>query len=105
MKPTKLNLQEIDLRMLELNTATDQSWQLQGDKLTATYKFSDFPQAFAFMTAVAIHAEKINHHPDWSNAYNKVSFSLSTHEIGGISNLDFVLAEEIRKLAEVFSCN
>lgn len=70
------------------------NWKESGDKLKATFEFDDFVQAFGFMSQVAIIAEKQNHHPDWSNVYNKVEFALSTHDAGN------VVTEKDRKLAE-----
>ena len=70
-------------------------WQETNNSLSATFEFKDFVQAFAFMTQVAIHAEKQNHHPEWSNVYNRVEIRLSTHDAGN------VVTEKDRKLAEV----
>ena len=55
---------------------------------TKNYKFSDFKQAFSFMTSMAMKAEQINHHPEWENVYNKVSITLTTHDLNGISDKD-----------------
>ena len=62
------------------------------DAYFKVFKFSDFKQAFSFMTSVAMKAEQINHHPEWENVYNKVKITLTTHDIGGISKLDYDLA-------------
>lgn len=59
-------------------------WKEKNQKLVRTFKFKDFGQAFAFMTQVAIQAEKSNHHPWWSNVYNQVNIELSTHDEGDI---------------------
>ena len=72
-------------------------WKEAEDKLTAIFEFDDFTAAFAFMTQVAIHAEKQNHHPEWSNVYNKVEIHLSTHDAGDI------VTEKDRKLAKTIS--
>ena len=56
------------------------------------FKFSDFKQAFSFMTSLAMKAEQINHHPEWENVYNKVIITLTTHDKGGISELDYEMA-------------
>jgi 4a-hydroxytetrahydrobiopterin dehydratase len=56
------------------------------------FKFKSFVEAFSFMTAVALEAEKLNHHPDWSNSYSRVSITLTNHEAGGVTHLDFNLA-------------
>ena len=61
------------------------SWSLKAGKLHRELKFPDFVDAFGFMAKVAILAESLNHHPDWSNVYNSVTIDLSTHEVGGVS--------------------
>ncbi len=73
-------------------------WSLAGGKLRKTYEFKDFGEAFAFMTRVALEAEKMNHHPEWFNVYNKVVIELVTHDVGGISNYDFKLARRIDEI-------
>ncbi len=74
-------------------------WKQVDDKLTRTIEFDDFVSAFGFMTKVAIIAEKMNHHPNWSNSYNKVTFELSTHDVGGkVTERDRSLASAIDKL-------
>ena len=62
------------------------------DAYTKLFKFSDFKQAFSFMTSIAMKAEQINHHPEWENVYNKVKITLTTHDIGGVSKLDYDMA-------------
>lgn len=74
-------------------------WELRGGKLHREFAFADFSQAFAFMARVALAAEKANHHPDWSNAWNKVVVDLSSHDVKGLSRRDFDLATEIDTLA------
>ena len=74
-------------------------WSLNSGKLFREYKFADFTHAFAFMTAVALAAEKMDHHPDWTNVYNRVSISLWTHDAGGITKSDLQLAQQIEKIA------
>ena len=59
---------------------------------TKLFKFTDFKQAFSFMTSIAMKAEQINHHPEWENVYNKVKITLTTHDKGGISELDYEMA-------------
>ncbi len=56
------------------------------------FKFSDFKKAFSFMTSIAMKAEQINHHPEWENVYNKVKITLTTHDVGGVSELDLEMA-------------
>jgi 4a-hydroxytetrahydrobiopterin dehydratase len=60
-----------------------------------SYKFKTFAEAWSFMTHVALLAEKMDHHPDWSNVYNKVDITLSTHEAGGVTQRDLALAQAI----------
>lgn len=71
-------------------------WTEKNDKLVKTFEFDNFVEAFGFMTKVAIIAEKMDHHPNWSNVYNKVSIELSTHDAGGIiTDKDRELAKAI----------
>ena len=65
--------------------------------ITKTFKFKDFIQAFSWMTAMAIYAEKKNHHPEWSNVYSTVVVTLSTHDSGGVTKLDLDMAQEMNK--------
>ncbi len=75
-------------------------WIQENNKLKKTFTFKDFTEAFGFMTKVAIEAEKINHHPFWTNVYNTVSFELSTHDAGDIvTHKDHQLAKAIDSLA------
>ena len=75
-------------------------WNEEINKLTKTFIFKDFTEAFGFMTKVAIVAEKMNHHPTWTNTWNKVSFELSTHDAGNrVTDFDRKLAAAIDKLA------
>ena len=73
-------------------------WELKSGKLHIELQFEDFVQAFGFMTRVAIIAEKMNHHPEWSNVFNSVVIDLRTHELGGIGPQDVEWAENISKL-------
>ena len=73
-------------------------WELQQGKLHKEFQFANFVEAFGFMASAALIAEKMGHHPEWSNVYNRVVMDLSTHDIGGISSLDFRLAAAIDKL-------
>ena len=65
--------------------------------ITKKFEFKNFNQAFSWMTTMALHAEKLDHHPEWFNVYNKVIVTLSTHDVGGISNLDIKLAKIMNK--------
>lgn len=74
-------------------------WKEENDTLSCEFVFNDFSEAFAFMTRVAMIAEKLNHHPDWSNVWNKVRINLSTHDAGNVvTDLDRKLAQEIDHL-------
>jgi 4a-hydroxytetrahydrobiopterin dehydratase len=74
-------------------------WTLAGGKLHREYKFADFAGAFAFMTAAALRAEAMDHHPDWSNAYNRVTVDLVTHSAKGITAKDLQLAAKLEEIA------
>jgi 4a-hydroxytetrahydrobiopterin dehydratase len=74
-------------------------WSLAGGKLRRELTFRDFVEAFAFMTACALVAEQRNHHPEWSNVWNRVVVELTTHDAGGISELDVAMATTMNELA------
>lgn len=79
-------------------------WKETQKKLTASFKFKDFAEAFAFMIEVAFHAEKQNHHPKWTNVYNQVSFELTTHDEGNlVTEKDRKLADTIDNLYQKYS--
>ncbi|WP_031554675.1 4a-hydroxytetrahydrobiopterin dehydratase [Parvularcula oceani] len=69
------------------------------DAARAEFRFSDFAEAFAFMTRIAIHADKADHHPEWFNVYNRVEITLTTHDAGGLSERDVALARLIDQAA------
>jgi 4a-hydroxytetrahydrobiopterin dehydratase len=73
-------------------------WTLVGAKLRRELRFGDFVEAFGFMAQVALIAEAMNHHPEWSNVWNRVVIDLTTHDTGGLSNLDLELARRIDAL-------
>ncbi|MBP7253663.1 MAG: 4a-hydroxytetrahydrobiopterin dehydratase [Alphaproteobacteria bacterium] len=97
---TLLNAAELANNLTALNAASHAPWRLDGQKLIKDFAFKNFVQAFGFMTQVALHAEGLNHHPDWSNSYNRVSLSLTTHDAGGLTMLDFKLAQHIENTAK-----
>jgi len=75
-------------------------WKVNEDgKLEKLFTFGDFTEAFSFLSAVAIEAEKLNHHPEIHNVYSKVRIELTTHDAGGLTELDFKLAEKIDQRA------
>ena len=90
----KLSEAEITARLAEVP-----GWQIINGKLQKTFTFSAFITAFGFMASVALLAEAMNHHPEWSNVYNRVTIALTTHDVGGISQLDFALAQKIAEIA------
>ena len=83
------------LAALNENKPEEQQWQLIDGKLVKTFKFKSFIRAFGWMSMAAIWAEKLRHHPEWFNVYNKVEVKLVTHDADGISELDFKLAEKM----------
>ncbi|WP_226633222.1 4a-hydroxytetrahydrobiopterin dehydratase [Novosphingobium profundi] len=81
---------------------THSAWALRGDgkAIERTLKFADFNAAFGFMTRVALHADKADHHPEWSNVYNTVEIALTTHDCGGLSGRDADMAQFIDAAAK-----
>ena len=75
------------------------AWSLKEGKLQRELRFADFSEAFGFMSRVALAAEQLNHHPEWSNVWNRVVINLTTHDCGGLSKLDLALAQRIDALA------
>jgi 4a-hydroxytetrahydrobiopterin dehydratase len=90
----KLSESEISKEMSKLK-----GWKIVDGKLNRTFEFADFNEAFGFMTRVAMEVEKLNHHPEWFNVYNRVKIELVTHDVGGLSNFDFKLASIINRIA------
>ncbi len=88
----KLSSSEITTRLASLP-----GWSLVSDKLHREYQLADFVEAFGFMASVALIAERMGHHPEWFNVYNKVIVDLTTHDAGGISAMDFDLATAMEK--------
>lgn len=81
-----------------LNTVNGWRHDAEGRAISKEFKFRDFSGAFAFMTRVALLAEKADHHPEWSNVYNRVSIRLTTHDAGGLSEKDIAMARAIDAL-------
>lgn len=90
----KLSKQEIEKSM----TLIDAAWLLKGKFIHREILFKNFIEAFSFMTAVALVAEKNGHHPNWNNVYNKVNIALNTHDVDGLTSKDFDLAKAIDKI-------
>ena len=93
MSTGKLSKQEIAAELRKLD-----GWSVVKGNLHRVFEFKDFKQAFGFMKRVAIAADRMDHHPDWSNAYNKVTVDLSTHSAGGLTKNDFELAGKIQTI-------
>ncbi|MEP7362197.1 MAG: 4a-hydroxytetrahydrobiopterin dehydratase [Acidobacteriota bacterium] len=93
-RPTMLTQAELDEALRQLP-----GWTYLAAKLHREYKFADFVHAFGFMATAALAIEAMNHHPEWSNVYSSVTIDLSTHDAGGITELDVELAGKLEKIA------
>ena len=82
-----------DAQIQENLTQVD-GWTIENGKLHKEFQFDNFVSAFGFMTQLALVAESLNHHPEWFNVYNRVTIDLTTHDAGGISDLDFQWAKQ-----------
>lgn len=92
-RPSPLSPAEVDSRLASLP-----GWSHSEGALRRDFVFPGFPEAFGFMTQVALAAERLDHHPEWSNVWNRVSVALRTHDADGITDLDFRLAEVMQRL-------
>ena len=95
MKPYLLQNEELK----EL-PAKIRGWKVMKNQIKKEFNFNNFREAFSFMTKIALICEKHNHHPNWENVYSKVIIKLSTHDLGGITNLDQIIASEINDIFE-----
>ena len=93
MKREKLTESEIAGRLARLP-----GWSVKDGKLHRVFQCQDFVHAWGFMSGCALAAEKLDHHPDWSNSWNKVEVNLVTHSAGGITEYDFALAEKMQAI-------
>jgi 4a-hydroxytetrahydrobiopterin dehydratase len=93
MQAQKLDAKEIADRLKALK-----HWSLKEGKLHRAFECKDFVAAFGYMTRIALVAQEMNHHPEWCNVWNKITVDLSTHSVGGLSNLDFTLAGKIDQI-------
>jgi 4a-hydroxytetrahydrobiopterin dehydratase len=89
----KLSEAEINLKLEAFD-----GWELNDNALETTFEFQNFKEAFTLMTRIAFECEAQNHHPDWSNVYNRLHIRLSTHDAGGVTEKDFKLAKTIEAL-------
>jgi 4a-hydroxytetrahydrobiopterin dehydratase len=94
-RPTKLTDAEVAVALAKLP-----DWKLEKGKLHRQYKFADFVAAFQFMAGAALVAQGMDHHPEWSNVWNKVLVDLATHDAGGVTALDVKLAHSMEGLAD-----
>ena len=94
-------MQTIDKAKINAFIAAHPHWKALRNKegLTAEFKLPGFAAAMGFMMEIAIHADKMNHHPEWSNVYNRVTITLTTHDAGGLTELDLQLAEKINVIS------
>ncbi len=96
--PPPLSSDTVAIALTVLNKGTSTHWATSNDRLCKTFIFLDFTAAFAFMTRVADIAEKMGHHPDWTNVYNRVEIRLNTHDAGDkVTEKDFELAKKIEE--------
>jgi len=89
----KLSDNEVEAKLQETN-----NWKIENNKLCKSFEFKNFIQAFGFITKIALESEKLDHHPELFNVFNKVNIFLSTHAINGLSEYDFLLAKKIDSL-------
>ena len=89
---------KLTMSQIENKISTLAGWIVRDDRLHKQYQFDSFIEAFGFMSSVALVAESMNHHPEWSNVYNRVIIDLTTHDSGGISDLDFEFAERVDRI-------
>ncbi|MAG29546.1 MAG: 4a-hydroxytetrahydrobiopterin dehydratase [Deltaproteobacteria bacterium] len=90
----------LDVAEIEARLSAIEGWTFDNGKLHKELEFADFASAFGFMTQIAIWAEKMDHHPEWSNVYNRVEVDLRTHDAGGVTELDFELAAKMNRIAD-----
>lgn len=93
---SKLSARERKSALAKLNGWADSAGR---DAISKSFRFKDFNEAFSFMTRTAMKAEQLNHHPEWFNVWNKVDVTLSTHDAGGVTELDIQLAEFMDRAA------
>lgn len=94
-----MSKQRLDDATVRARLAELPGWELADGRLHRSFAFADFSEAFGFMTRLALAAEKKDHHPDWSNSWNRVSIDLQSHDVGGITERDFALAKAANELA------
>ena len=93
-RPRRLSPEDVARRLAERP-----GWSGDAVSIHKEYRFADFSAAFGFMTRAALAAERLDHHPDWTNVYSRIAVTLATHDAGGVTELDFRLAETLDLLA------
>jgi 4a-hydroxytetrahydrobiopterin dehydratase len=93
---SKLSEEDIEKRLLHFP-----DWEYHNNAIHAEFEFENFKDCFSAMSRIAFECEALNHHPDWSNTYNMLTISLSTHSANGVTNKDFKLADAIEAIVEV----
>ena len=96
----KLSTKEIESELSKIK-----GWKIVKGKIQRNFEFKNFEEAFSFMTRVALEVEKLDHHPEWFNVYNRVRIDLVTHDVGGLSNYDFRLAKIINVISSKTSAH
>ncbi|RXG23536.1 4a-hydroxytetrahydrobiopterin dehydratase [Leeuwenhoekiella aequorea] len=91
-------MKKLDVTTIEKNLENLNGWEYKDDAIHTSLEFENFKEAFATMTRIAFEAELQQHHPDWTNIYNTLNISLSTHDAGGITEKDFKLAHTIEDI-------
>lgn len=99
MSEAKLSADAVQQSLIQLNKDATTPWAIVDEKLHKVFVFKNFIEAFGFMTKCAINAEKMNHHPEWFNVYKTVRVDLTTHDAGGITQLDFNLAMKMDSMS------
>ncbi len=94
-------MQKLAGPQLDAALSSLRDWRVVNEKLHREYRFPDFIHAFGFMTTAALSIEKMNHHPEWSNVYNRVTVDLTTHDAGGITSKDIELAKLLDTTAKM----
>ncbi|KFB08638.1 4a-hydroxytetrahydrobiopterin dehydratase [Nitratireductor basaltis] len=96
-----MTVEKLDPKTAKEKLSELDGWEVEtaGDAIVRGFRFSDFSAAFAFMTRVALIAEKMDHHPEWKNVYNRVDIRLTTHDAGGLSTRDIAMAQAIDRIA------
>ncbi len=93
-------MEKLSERTIEERLDKIEGWEYVNGAIETTFEFKDFREAFATMTHIAFECEVQGHHPDWNNVYNTLNIRLSTHDAGGVTEKDFILAHAIEKIIE-----